>query len=135
MRPTLFHCPFGTRFVTSDQPVALFHPLAARIGVGPATPGVEISLPLSSRSLLLLDHLPGDPREVVASSADVEEFNRRTIIMARDYVFTGEGPESLMPAIDAWKGQAAGFEYEDIETDKEYVQVQRFVAVGPDESR
>lgn len=136
MRPTLLHCPFGARFVTSDQPVALFHPLATSgAGIGPATPGVEVSLPLSSRSLLLLDHLPGDPREVVATSSDVEEFNRRTIIMARDYVFTGEAPESLMPAIDASRGQSAGFEFNDIETDKGYVQVQRFVAVGPAPSR
>ena len=65
MRATLLRAPFGTRFVTSDQPVALFHPTLWKSsnGVGPETPGVEVSFPLNSRTLLLLDHVTTEHQE------------------------------------------------------------------------
>lgn len=132
MRPMLLLCPFGTRFVTSDQPVALFHPRAASApGIGPATRGVEISLPLSSRTALLLDHQPGAPVERIATSAEVEEINRRTIVMAQDYVFTGEAPEALQSLLAHARGQVAGFRYEQVPTNRGFMHVERFMAVGP----
>lgn len=132
MRPTLLHCPFGARFIISDQPVSLFHPQAASApGIGPATPGVEISLPLSSRAALLLDHRAGVPVKRTATMAEVEEVNRRTIVMAQDYAFTGEAPEALQFLLTQTRGQASGFRCEQIPTKRGFMHVERFMAIAP----
>lgn len=134
MRATLFQCPFGESFITSDQPVALYHQKASRTdghGVGPATMGVEISLPLSSRFLLRLDHEPGPRQELLATSEEVEEFNRRTVVMAKKFIFTGEAPEKVAAFVGRYCNIFAGFEYDHLDFDGRCLQVHRCVPVGP----
>lgn len=133
MRATLYRAPFGCRFITSDQPVALYHPTlwSTPHGVGPATLGVEVSFPLSSRALLRLDHVAQPHAEQMASSAEVTEFNRRVIVMAQRYVYTGETPENAAAAVRGAGDAFAGFRHENFDAGKEFLQIHRFVPVGP----
>ena len=133
MRATLLQAPFGTRFMTSDQPVALFHPTLwnSTYGVGPGTDGVEISFPLSSRYLLLLDHGMGSHAERTATLQDVEEFNRRTIEMAQLYVYTGEAPSKLQVRLRAQGELRPGFHFDELSPGGQYFQVHRCISVRP----
>lgn len=63
--------------------------------------------------------------------AEVEEVNRRTIVMAQDYVFIGEAPETLQSLLTLARGQASGFWYEQIPTKYRFMHVERFMAVAP----
>lgn len=133
MRATLYRAPFGSRFVTSDQPVALYHPTLwkSAYGAGPGTLGVEVSFPLSSRVLVMLDHVARRHSERVATCAEVEEFNRRTVVMAREYIYTGEAPQSVADLAQKSSGIFAGFRHDDFDAGKDFLQIQRFIPVGP----
>lgn len=137
MRTTLMHAPFGTSFLTSDQPVSLYHPTAAKspYGAGPGTPGIEISLPLSSRTLLVLDHARGPHTTRTATTDEVFEFNRRTVAMAQEYVFTGEFPERYVDVVRREKGTRSGFVFDDLDHGEGLLQVHRFIPVGPRRAR
>lgn len=133
MRATVFRAPFGSAFLTGDQPVALFHPAArgTAYGVGPATPGVELSLPLTSRILLQLDHGRDGHRTRQATSEEVQEFNRRTIIMANEYIFTGETPEPYLRLVRQNRQRFAGMTFDDLNHGGSLLQVHRFLPIGP----
>lgn len=132
MRPTLLHAPMGTRFITSDQPVALYHPDAPRLmGIGPDTPDVMISLPLSSRSALLLTHDRFRGVERSARATEVEEINRRTALLAQKWIFTGEAPAQLIPLLETGSGQSYGFVYEKMTIDKGTGFLMQYRGVGP----
>jgi hypothetical protein len=92
MQPSILIAPPGTAFITCDQPVAIYSPSAypsEHQGVALAENDVEISLPLSSNTLLLLKWKQGIPEnKKLLKANDVEEFNRRTVMMASSYVFT-----------------------------------------------
>jgi hypothetical protein len=137
MRVVLYSAPFGTAFVTSDQPVSLYHAAVAThtYGVGPATAGVEICLPLSSRMLLKLDHERGDDLEYVATTEEVLEFNRRTVITAENYVFAGETTDKVAKLVAEFAHLSAGFTHDDLEAGNEYMQVQRYLPVRPSGDR
>ena len=68
MRMTLYQAPFGESFVTSDQPVALYHAdLQYRHrGAGPSTMGIQVSLPLTSRLLITWYTCSGSHSELQA---------------------------------------------------------------------
>lgn len=133
MRATVFHAPFEASFATSDQPVSLYHATAARssYGAGPDTPGIEISLPLSSRTLLKLDHERGAHSSRTATTEEVDEFNRRTAAMARDYVFVAAFPEKHLDVVRHERATRAGFVFDDLDHGDGLVQVHRFIPVGP----
>ena len=133
MRATLLHAPFGSAYITSDQPVSFFHPTApdSLCGVGPVTPGVQITFPLSSRALLRLDNESGENASRVALSAEVREFNRRTVLMAQEYIFAAEAPEKYLDLIARNRSICAGFQFDDFRRGGGLVQVHRFVAIGP----
>ncbi len=133
MRITLYRAPTKLNFVTSDQPVALYHPTLfnSPYGAGPITPGVEITLPISSQLLLKLDHENGPDIEITATYEDVVEYNRRTLIMTQTFAYTGISPEMTLKDLNKHSKVFAGFVYDDIKTDDEFLQVQRFITVGP----
>ena len=102
MRPILFRAPDGGFFLTGDQPVAVFSPsadLSLSEGVSLTEPDVELSLPLSRDTLLQLVWQAGQPLSVTATLEEVEEFNRRTVIMASNYVFSPDANESAASEI------------------------------------
>jgi hypothetical protein len=130
---TLVRAPFGSAFLSSDQPVAVYHesPKARARGVGPQSPGVEVTRPLSSRALLILDHGVERSRQVLATTAVVDEFNRRTVVKAQSFVFAGEGVRRARELVRTAAGQFVGFRHEDRKDGKGFQQIHRFYAVGP----
>jgi hypothetical protein len=134
MRCTVYAAPPGTSFVTSDQPVAFFHPSAfeTSYGIGPSALGVEITLPLSARKLLRLDHSPLAHSSRVASFAQMLEFNRRTIAMARKYIFAASNPQNYLEVAANTRDIRAGFVFEDLDDGDGWVQIHRYIALGPE---
>ena len=133
MRMTLYEAPFGDSFATSDQPVALYHPHPQlhQQGVGPATIGVQVSFPLSSRLLLQLDHLPGPHSELLATSDEVREFNRRTVVMAKKYIFTGDDPVRIGALTEQYATSSAGFMHQTSTHAGGLYQTHHFIPVSP----
>lgn len=134
MRITLYLAPLGCEFITSDQPVALFHPTIKPndpIGVGLLSDGVEISVPLSRNKLLLFDRMSGSHRTAVATGEELAEFNRRTIVMAERFIYSAYCPASLVASVLAEKDSSAGFVFETKPHGGSFIQVHRFVPVQP----
>ena len=134
MRATIYSAPENQHFFTSDQPVSLFHPTIRPIhpiGVGPAVPNVEITLPLSRTTLLMLDHGHGPHLEKVASAEKVVEFNRRTIITAQNYIFTGISPELASAQSRPLKDEVAGFYFDNHRVGTRVYEAHRFMPVNP----
>lgn len=133
MRITLYRAPAKLNFITSDQPVALYHPTLfnSAYGAGLITPGVEITLPISSQLLLKLDHGSESDIEIKATREDVDEYNRRTFIMTQTFAYTGINPEIALNDLKKHSKVFAGFVYDDIKTNNEFIQVHRFIPVGP----
>lgn len=133
MRMTLYQAPFGESFVTSDQPVALYHAdLQYRHrGAGPSTMGIQVSLPLTSRLLIQLDNCPGSHAELQATSDEVREFNRRTVVMAEKYIFTGDDPVRIAELAEQYRSWTAGFRHQiENRADGPY-QTHKFIPVAP----
>jgi hypothetical protein len=134
MRATLYHSPEDEFFITCDQPVALLHPTMSAnswYGIGPGIKGVEISLPLSASVLLKLDHETGPHSEMSATAAEVKEFNRRSIVMAYNYILTGNEPELISQQSASLRRTFAGFRFDDINPGGQRFQVHRFIGVPP----
>lgn len=126
----------GSSFITSDQPVSLFHPEVANLGwyggVGPATPGVEIFLPLSSKAGLLLDHGPTAQVEREAYESEIHELNRRTIVGSDALLFSEEPPSSaLLGLLEKERTNRSGFTFGTLRPGGQLYQVHRFTPVGP----
>lgn len=118
-------------FVTSDNPVALFHPNYDEIrpyGVGPAMKGVEITIPLSCDTLVL-GRWESQTGASIATDEQVAEFNRRTIVMAERYVFANSVPARLRQMIGAHKGIRAGFVFDNLPHGTGSYYVMRFIPV------
>ena len=131
MQATLFRAPSGS-FITGDQPVALYHEdKTSPYGVGPATPGVEITVPLTSAALLRLTHSEAEDQELVASTEEVVEFNRRTIVMAEQYLYTGSCPSGIGDRALLLKDLSAGFTFDMLRTGRITLQVQRCIPAYP----
>jgi Protein of unknown function (DUF4238) len=105
MRPIILRAPDGTFFLTCDQPVAIFHPTATPAddyGVGLVDLATEVSVPLSTTALLHLSwrikpDSDLDKGDRLATTEEMVEFNRRTVVMASSLVFA---PEPAQVAIE-----------------------------------
>lgn len=118
-------------FVTSDNPVALYHSNYDEIrpyGVGLAMRGVEVTLPLSSDTLIRAGHHV-ESGASIASSEEVEEFNRRAIIMGERYVFTGAITDELRRRVGELKDVRAGFVFDNLFYGDGSYQISRFIPV------
>lgn len=118
-------------FVTSDNPVALYHPNYDKIrpyGVGLAMREVEVSLALSPDILVRAgpDLQPGTSK---ASPEEVEEFNRRTITMADSYVFSSIVTDELIRKIAELKDAKAGFVFDNLFYGEGSYHISRFIPV------
>jgi len=119
-------------FVTSDNPVALYHPNYDKIrpyGVGLAMKGVEVTLPLMSSDILIRPGRELKPGASVASVEEVEEFNRRTIVMSERYVFANVVSTELRRRIGELKDVRAGFAFDNLFHGDGSVHVSRFIPV------
>ncbi len=115
MRPAILRAPADAYFFTSDQPVALYHPgasLSDPYGVGLLNRYTEVSFPLSNKALLRLTRPGGAPEERVLPSYMVDEFNRRTIIMAESLVFAPARSPAAIDAVSQYRAFRAGMDVE-----------------------
>lgn len=118
-------------FVTSDNPVALYHPNYDKIrpyGVGLTMKEVEVTFPLTSDILIRAGHNL-KPGASVASAEEVDEFNRRTIIMSERYVFTSAVSTKLRRRIGELKNVRAGFVFDNLFHGDGSLHVSRFIPV------
>jgi hypothetical protein len=112
MRPSVLRTPDHAVFLTCDQPVAVYHPAAwptdAYGGGGLADPATEVSVPLSSQALLLLSRAADPAADRVATSEEVAEFNRRTVVMADSLVFAPEASKWAVETVARYSHCSAG---------------------------
>jgi hypothetical protein len=116
-------------FITSDNPVALFHPEYEKIrpyGVGLAIVGTELTFPLTSKILVRAgrDIKPGTSS---ASEAEVEEFNRRSIVMGERYIYASSVSPSLVETIATHNQMRAGFVFDNLFYGDGSVHISRFI--------
>lgn len=137
MNHEILEAPSGTEFITCDQPVALFNPRARpsdEYGVGLATPETELSLPLSRDRILRLSWTKEVEPKRVLSSSEVDEFNRRALIMATSYLFCSDDSVLNHDLLAANRERFAGFEPPVVlDTDTGAIQLARVRAVLPAE--
>ena len=118
-------------FVTSDNPVALYHPNYDKIrpyGVGLAMKGVEITFPLTSDTLIRAAHNL-EPGASIASPEEIDEFNRRTIIMSERYIFSSTVSTELKHRIGKLKDIRAGFVFDNLFYGDGSIHISRFIPV------
>lgn len=129
MTPTLLRAPGDASFLSCDQPVAIFHPTASprdAYGIGIAHPGTEISVPLSSRALLLLSWSSDPPVDREAQPDEIAEFNRRTVVMAEALVFAPDASESAIETTRRYGHCSAGMVLDVLDTGHEALHLGRF---------
>jgi hypothetical protein len=110
MRLEVLKAPTGSFFITGDQPVVLFDPTPPHLskpGTGVACPSVEVTFPLSAQILLRFswNHAAG---ERMATAAEVDEFNRRTVIMAKRSVFASRYDDAIVQLVRENQARSAG---------------------------
>lgn len=118
-------------FVTSDNPVALYHPNYEQIrpyGVGFAIKGVEVTFPLSSDTLIRASHSL-EPGSSIATADEVREFNRRTITASERYIFAGAVSEDLLGQIGGLKDTRAGFVFDNLFHGNGSIHISRYIPV------
>jgi hypothetical protein len=118
MHHSIIRAPEGQSFLTSDQPVALFSPSAKAndaYGVGLASQDVELTFPLSRTQLLKLSWGDGDPHDRTADASEVDELNRRTVVMADGRIFASGDLEELKAFVSRYKAFSAGMQIDAID--------------------
>lgn len=111
MEITFVKSPQGVLFVTSDQPVAVFNPHASpsdTTGSGLLHQDIELTFPLTSNLLVRLDWSQRPGIWEKASVSQVEEYNRRTIIMAQGFVYSSRRTDELVSMVAEHAGFQAG---------------------------
>jgi hypothetical protein len=129
MTPTVLRAPSETFFLTCDQPVAIFHPAASPTdpyGIGLAHADTEVSVPLSSRVLLLLSWRAGSAADGDATLDEVDEFNRRTVVMADAFVFAHAATDTAVDLTRRFAHCSAGMTLDFLDAGTEAVHVARF---------
>jgi hypothetical protein len=129
MRPTLLRATGNASFLTCDQPVAIFHPKASPrdpYGIGIAHPGTEISVPLSRDALLTLSWSSDPAVDREATSDEIAEFNRRTVVMADSLVFAPDASERAIEATRRYSHCSAGIVQDMLDTGHETLHLARF---------
>ncbi len=116
MKYQLVLAPNGHHFLTGDSPVALYHPNYDSIkpyGVGPALKDVELTFPISKRHLI---KLTWDKEEGVKTiqEDEIQEYNRRIIIMADSQIFASEVNQDLMKKVALFHKVKAGYKLDNL---------------------
>lgn len=128
MRPAILRTPDNEYLLTCDQPVAVYHPAASptdAYGVNLTDSRTELSFPLSSRVLLHLTWGAGAIEERRMTSAEVQEFNRRTIVMADSYVFAPAESDSAKAAVAEHNHCSAGIQLDVLKFGDGYLHLSR----------
>ncbi|MFA5251745.1 MAG: DUF4238 domain-containing protein [Phycisphaerae bacterium] len=116
MKWRLILAPSGCHFITGDSPVAIYHPTYKANqphGVGLICKDVEISFPISKECLVSLSW-NGKDEFLQGQKKQVAEYNRRTIVMAKKYIFASEINPNLEKQIVRYYCSQAGYKTENI---------------------
>ncbi len=111
MRLRIMDVPFGSHLITCDQPVSLFQPIMGDI-VSPGAlidPVTQLSMPLSRYCLAFLDWSNGPDEGGTLTVEQVEEFNRRTAVMADSVIFSPKEDLRVIRTIQKLHAFRAGF--------------------------
>ena len=131
MKYKLIIAPSGCNFITGDSPVSIYHPNYEAIrpyGVGLAFKDVEVTFPISKKHLVKLSwEETNEPSQ--AQKNQVTEYNRRTIIMAKKYVFSSEISQHLIQQISKCYNNHAGYKLENMWYGDGAVEITRFIPV------
>lgn len=131
MKFQLVVAPVNQLFITSDSPVALYHPNYTSIkpyGVGLAFKEVELSFPLTSR-LLVRCGWGNDEGTLEATKEEVIEYNRRSIVMSNNYIYSSYYDDSLLEQIEKYYCVTAGFKFDSLFHGDGSAHIQRFIPV------
>ncbi|TDU68115.1 uncharacterized protein DUF4238 [Prosthecobacter fusiformis] len=96
--------------ITSDTPVVLYnanHDPKSPYGSGFAQKAVEVTIPLSSKMLLLFSH--SDSPHGRLTHDLIRHFNQRMIVGAERFIYTQEVSEELLDDLQRLHRQQAGF--------------------------
>jgi hypothetical protein len=115
MKADVLRAPDGTSFLTCDQPVAMFNPGAfphQELGSSLRDPATELTFPLSGQALLRLSWSKGPPEDRSLALLEVDEFNRRTVVMADSYVFSMELSTKTRGFVTRYAHCSAGIDFQ-----------------------
>ncbi|MEE9214949.1 MAG: DUF4238 domain-containing protein [Thermodesulfobacteriota bacterium] len=131
MKFQLVIAPDNQLFITSDSPVALYHPNYTSIkpyGVGLSFKEIEISFPLTAR-LLIRCGWGNDEGTLNATKKEVIEYNRRSIIMSNNYTYSSYSDDRLLEQIEEFCCVTAGFKFDSLFYGDGSANIQRFIPV------
>lgn len=131
MKYQLIIAPNGHHFITGDSPVALYHPNYDSIkpyGVGPVFKEIEVTFPISKKLLLKLTW-DGEEGITTVQEDEVQEYNRRSIIMADSQIFASEVNPVLLEQVACLHNVEAGYKFDNLWYGKGAANISRFIPV------
>jgi hypothetical protein len=104
-----------------------------QLGTALVDPAVEVTFPLSGKLMLHLSWHKADAGNCLLSQRQVDEFNRRTVIMANSYVFATRHSGAAIDLVSRYGCYSAGWDIRLYNTGKSDVLWSRLRAVmAPD---
>lgn len=100
--------PDDADFLTGDTPVAVY-------GGALAHEDVEVSFPLSPQVAILLSWKPRDQGCRIISRRDVQEYNRRTVVMSDKFLYSKTACQSMKKIVADSASESAGWRTDAIE--------------------
>lgn len=131
MKFQLIIIPDGHYFITGDSPVALYHPDYNSIkpyGVGPTFKEIELTFPISKKLLIKLTWY-GEEGVIKSKEDEVQEYNRRTIIMADSQIYSSEINPDLIEQVKLFHKVEAGYKLDNLWYGEGAAHIQRFIPV------
>jgi len=123
--------PKGSQFITGDTPVSIYHPDYNRVrpyGVGFVDKEIEVTFPLSPELMLYASWNVGK-RKMRLSKDELKEYNRRTVVMADQYIYSNYSDDSLNELVSDNALKEAGFRTDLIDGGEGMHLVNRFIPV------
>jgi len=131
MKYQLIIAPNGHHFITGDSPVALYHPNYDSIkpyGVSLKFKEIEVTFPISKKLLVKLTW-NGEEGVKTIQENEVQEYNRRSIIMTDSQIFASDVSPALLEKVALFHNVEAGYRSDDLWYGKGSVHVSRFIPV------
>lgn len=96
-------------FITSDVPVSIYYPKHdGTYGTPILSAKTELFLPISNKFGILFTNHQNAPEHIILSKKQTNEFNRRTIIMAKTFLYLPKITDSIIKLIKRYWNQNAG---------------------------
>lgn len=96
-------------FITSDVPVSIYYPKhGGTYGVPILSAKTELFLPISNKFGILFTNHQNAPEHIILSKQQINEFNRRTIIMAKTFLYLPKITSSIIKLVKRYWNRNAG---------------------------